>query len=309
MTQEIRRMPPQPLAIEVVDLEKAFGTVQAIRGASCAVRAGETVAMLGPNGAGKSTTIEVILGLLEPDAGSVRVLGRTPSQAVAEGRVGAMLQTGQLLSHLRVRELLAMVASLYPNPRPVDEVLELAGLADVAQRRTTKLSGGQAQRVRFALSIVGAPELLVLDEPTVALDVEGRIEFWRAVEEVARQGTTVLFATHYLEEADAHAERILLMARGQVIADGPPSAIKATVGQRTISATAPRVDPSALASLPGVRHARRQGERIELACTDADQALYALVRTVPDLRDIEVRGAELEDAFVELTRSSAEVNR
>src|SRR6202167_4461887 len=199
-------------------LEKSWrgqaGPVHAVRGIDVSVARGETVALLGPNGAGKSTTIDMILGLARPDAGSVSVLGRTPTEAVKEGRIGAMLQTGALLRNLSVRELVAMAASLYPRPMAVDEVLELVGLKDVARQRTQKLSGGETQRVRFAVALIGDPELLILDEPTVALDVEGRRAFWQAMRRLASEGRTLLFATHYLEEADANADRAVLLARG-----------------------------------------------------------------------------------------------
>jgi len=179
------------------------------------------VALLGPNGAGKSTTIDMLLGLLAPDAGTVSVFGRPPSEAVADGAVGAMLQTGALIRDLSVRELVSMMASLYPAPMDVDEVLELTGVSEISGQRTQKLSGGQSQRVRFAVALVSNPELLVLDEPTVAMDVEGRHGFWTTMREFAARGKTIVFATHYLEEADAYADRAVLMAHGAVVADGP----------------------------------------------------------------------------------------
>jgi ABC-2 type transport system ATP-binding protein len=180
-------------------LSKSYGAVRAVRSANLLIAPGETVALLGPNGAGKTTTIDMMLGLTRPDAGSVRVFGMPPAQAITAGMVGGMLQTGSLLPYLRVRELVAMVASLYPRPLPVGEVLELAGICELARRRTTKLSGGQAQRVRFAIALVANPDLLLLDEPTAALDVAGRREFWKVMRAIAARGKTVVFATHYLE--------------------------------------------------------------------------------------------------------------
>ena len=223
------------------------------------------MALLGPNGAGKSTTIDMMLGLARPDSGRVTLFERSPSEAVAEGRVGGMLQSGSLIEYLSVRELLHMVASLYPHPLDVDEVLHTTGASQFAGQRTTKLSGGQTQRVRFALALVANPDLLVLDEPTAALDVEARRDFWEAMRVVAKGGKIVVFATHYLEEADAHADRIVLMARGRVIADGTATEIKAKAGGRTVHATLPEVDVAALARLPGVTSADRHGDAVVLS--------------------------------------------
>jgi ABC-2 type transport system ATP-binding protein len=262
------------------------------------------VALLGPNGAGKSTTLDIVLGLLDPDAGSAEVFGMSPPDAVSSGAIGAMLQTGGLIRDLRVRELVAMMASLYPNPVDVDEVLELTGTTAAAEQLTQKLSGGQTQRVRFALALVANPELLVLDEPTVALDVEGRREFWTAMREIAASGKTIVFATHYLEEADAYADRAVLMAHGRVVADGPTTEIKALVGTRTISATLPEVALETLERLPGVTSAERRGEAVVLACSDSDAAIRALLAAYPAVRDIEIRGAGLEEAFVRLTEEA-----
>jgi ABC-2 type transport system ATP-binding protein len=266
------------------------------------IETGETVALLGPNGAGKSTTLDIALGLLRPDAGTVTVFGTPPEDAVARGAVGAMLQTGGIVRDLEVRELLVQMASLYPRPLDVDETIELVGIREIAARRTQKLSGGQTQRVRFALALVTNPDLLVLDEPTVAMDVEGRHGFWATMREFARRGKTIVFATHYLEEADAYADRAVLMANGLVVADGPTTEIKALVGTRTIRATLPRVALEALERLPGVTRAERRGEAVVLSCSDSDAAIRALLATYQDARDLEIAGAGLEEAFLELTR-------
>jgi ABC-2 type transport system ATP-binding protein len=293
--------------IRLSGLTKSFrtaqGTVHAVRGVDIAIGPGETVALLGPNGAGKSTTIDMLLGLTQPDAGDVSVLGRAPRAAVDAGLVGAMLQSGggQLIRDLSVRELVTMMASLYPSPLAVDEVLAIAGIADVASRRTQKLSGGQTQRVRFAAALVSDPELLVLDEPTVAMDVEGRHGFWTAMRAFAARGKTVVFATHYLEEADAYADRAVLMAHGRVVADGPTTEIKARVGTRTIRATLPDADIDRLAELRGVLSAERHGAAVSLRCSDSDAAIRALLGEQPAARDIEISSAGLEEAFMELT--------
>jgi ABC-2 type transport system ATP-binding protein len=243
----------------------------------------------------------MMLGLLPPDAGWGSLFGMSPPAAIRRGAVGAMLQTGSLLRDLSVRELVTMMASLYPTPMPVDEVIELTGIADIAGRRTQRLSGGQTQRVRFAVALVSNPDFLVLDEPTVAMDFELRHAFWTTMRTFAARGKTVLFATHYLEEADRYADRIILIARGQIVADGPATEIKATVGLRTIRATLPGIDPVELATLPGVTNADTRGESIILNCSDSDIAIRALLPRYPQARDIEISGGGLEQAFLQLT--------
>jgi ABC-2 type transport system ATP-binding protein len=296
---------PTGAGIRLQGLTKTFrapqGPIHAVRGIDLSVSAGETAALLGPNGAGKTTTIDMMLGLARPDSGTVSVFGRPPREAVDAGLVGAMLQTGQLIRDLSVRELVAMMAALYPQPMDVDEALELTGVKDIARQRTQKLSGGQTQRVRFAVAIVCNPDLLILDEPTVAMDVEGRREFWSIMREFASRGKTVLFATHYLEEADANADRAILMAHGRIVADGPTTEIKARVGRRTLRATLPAVDPAKLAELPGVASADRHGDAAILSCSDSDQTIRALLERYPQAKDIEIVGAGLEAAFLELT--------
>ncbi len=291
--------------IELRGLEKTFGSpagpVRAVRGIDVDVHEGETVALLGPNGAGKSTTVDMLLGLQRPDAGTVTVFGGAPEHAVAGGRIGAMLQEGGVLRDLTVGELVAMMAALFPKPLDVDETLRLAQLTDISERRTERLSGGERQRLRFAVALVSDPDLLVLDEPTVGMDVESRRAFWSTVRGLSARGKTFLFATHYLEEADAYADRVVLMAHGRVVADGPPTEIKAIVGSRTIRATLPGVALEELERLPGVTHAERRGDGVALACADSDAALRELLARHPEARDIEVRGAGLEEAFVQLT--------
>ena len=291
--------------VKLSGLTKSFtspqGPVHAVRGIELSIDIGETVALLGPNGAGKSTTIDMVLGLLKPDAGEIELFGRTPADAIAAGAVGGMLQVGGVISDLTVRELLDMVAGLYPRPLGVDEVIELTRIGDLAGRKTTKLSGGQTQRLRFAVALIANPDLLVLDEPTVAMDVESRRQFWTTMRQFAARGKTVVFATHYLEEADAYADRIILMSHGRVVADGPATEIKATVGLRTIRATLPQADVAALAALPGVTNVDSRGEAVILNCSDSDTALRALLAAEPGARDIEVTGAGLEEAFLQLT--------
>jgi ABC-2 type transport system ATP-binding protein len=293
-----------PLGIDARGLAKTFATpagpVRAVERVDLAISPGETVALLGPNGAGKSTTIDLLLGLTQPDRGEVSLFGMAPSAAVAGGHIAAMLQTGGLVRDLSVRELVTMVAALYPAPLPIAEVLEATGLTALAERRTHKLSGGQAQRVRFAIALASGARLIVLDEPTVGMDVEARRELWTTIRAAAARGKTVVFATHYLEEADAYADRIVVMANGRVIADGPATEIKARAQLRTIKATLPGADLTALARLPGVTTAERRGDAIVLGCSDSDRAIRALVAGFSDAHDLEVTGAGLEQAFVEL---------
>lgn len=300
----------QSSGITLTSLTKSYGVVKAVHSVDLAISPGETLALLGPNGAGKSTTIDMMLGLIRPDSGTVSLFGLSPTDAVDAGIVGGMLQTGSLPGYLNVRELVTMMASLYPHPLSVEEVLRSTGILEIADRQTTKLSGGQTQRVRMAIALVADPELLVLDEPTAALDVEGRRDFWTAIRAVAARGKTIVFATHYLEEADAYADRIVLMARGKIVADGPPIEIKARVGGRTIRATVPGVEITAVESLTGVTRAEQRGEGYVLTCTDSassDAALRDLLARYPSARDIEVRGAGLEEAFLNLTGDEEEV--
>jgi ABC-2 type transport system ATP-binding protein len=296
---------PPAAGIILSGLAKTFrapsGAVRAVRGVDLRIAPGETVALLGPNGAGKTTTIDMMLGLLPPDAGDVTLFGMAPQAAVAAGSVGAMLQTGQVINDLTVREIVGVMGSLYPDPLPVDEVLELTGMEPLARRRTQKLSGGQSQRLRFALALVANPDLLVLDEPTVAMDVEARRSFWATMRRFTARGTTVVFATHYLEEADEFADRVVLMAHGRIVADGPSTEIKARVGMRTIRATLPDVADTALAALPGAAAADRGGAAVALTSSDSDRALRSLLRAHPGARDIEITGAGLEEAFLEIT--------
>ncbi len=286
-------------------LTKSFraphSVVRAVRGIDLAIPVGQTVALLGPNGAGKSTTIDMMLGLTQPDSGTVAVLGGTPAAAVDAGLVAAMLQAGALIRDVRVRELVGMVAALYPRPMAVGEVLELVGISEIAERKTQKLSGGQTQRVRLAVALVADPELLILDEPTVAMDVEGRHGFWAAMRAFTARGRTVIFATHYLEEADDNADRIVLMAHGRLVADGAPTEIKARVGRRTIRATLADVSLEQLQELGGVASAERHGVTVSLSCADSDAAIRALLGSYPQAHDIEITGADLEQAFLELT--------
>ncbi|MRH28353.1 ATP-binding cassette domain-containing protein [Microbacterium sp. SYP-A9085] len=289
-----------PAAIAASGLTKRFGRVRAVDGADLRVEPGEVVAFLGPNGAGKSTTIDVILGLTRPDSGEISVFGTTPRSAIARGYVSAVLQTGGLLKDLTVRETVQLTASLFTDSRPVDEVLRRAGILEIADRMVGKCSGGQQQRLRFAMALLSDPGLLILDEPTTGMDVEGRRSFWQAIRADADRGRTVLFATHYLEEADAYADRIILMSHGRIVADGSTADIKGLVAGRILRATLPDADPAALAGFPGVKDVEVQGERIVVGTADSDGlARYLLTET--DARDVEISSQNLESVFLALT--------
>jgi ABC-2 type transport system ATP-binding protein len=287
-------------AVSLRGVTKKYGDVQAVAGVDLTIRAGEVVALLGPNGAGKSTTIEMLLGLVKPDRGSVQVYDGTPVEAIAKGHVGVMLQSGGIIEDAKVGELLNLVAGLHKDPLPVKEALEQAGIADLTDRKMKGLSGGQKQRVRFAMAIIPQPELIVLDEPTTGMDVESRRDFWASMHAETARGRTVLFATHYLEEADAYADRVVLMRHGKVVADGTAAQIKASVSGRTIRATVPGADLAALASLPGVRNVETRGEVVLLQCANSDDTLrYLLDNTAA--HDIEVTSADLEDAVLAIS--------
>ena len=296
---------PPDTGVALRRLVKSFpgpaGPVHAVRGIDLDVAAGQTLALLGPNGAGKSTTIEMILGLTTPDSGTVSVFGMSPAAAIGQGAIGAMLQVGAVLGEMSVRELIDMMSSLFPHPMRVDEALDLAGIADLADRRTNKLSGGQTQRVRFAVAMISDPDLVILDEPTVAMDVESRVQFWATMRAFTARGKTVIFATHYLEEADEYADRIVLMARGGIVADGTPAQLRATSGGREIKATMPGATVDALTALDGVTAATVHGDAITLVCSDSDTAIRRLLAVSDSVRDIEIVTAGLERAFMDLT--------
>jgi ABC-2 type transport system ATP-binding protein len=287
-------------AVELDGITKTFGAVRAVDGLDLRINPGEVVAFLGPNGAGKTTTIDMLLGLSQPTSGTVKVFGGDARRAVALGRVSAVMQTGGLLKDFTVRETVELTASLFRPARSVDEVLERAGIADVADRLVGKASGGQQQRLRFALALVPDPDLLILDEPTTGMDVQGRRDFWDAIRTDAAQGRTTVFATHYLEEADAYADRIVLVRRGRVVADGTAAEIKSLAAGRTVRATLRDPDVEAITTVPGVDAVDVRGDSVIVHGSDSDAvARYLLNHT--DARDLEVTSRNLEDAFMALT--------
>ncbi|WP_285773864.1 ABC transporter ATP-binding protein [Microtetraspora sp. NBRC 13810] len=282
-------------------MRKRYGGVAALDGVDLEIRPGETVAVLGPNGAGKTTLLSVALGLVDPDAGTASLLGGSPAATVGTGRVGALLQDGGLIDDVRVDELVTAVAGMYPAPVPVHEVLTAAGLTEFATRRVHGLSGGQRQRVRFGLALAGDPRLLVLDEPTVGLDVESRRALWRRVRERAALGHTVIFSTHYLAEAADNAHRIVLLARGKVIADGDVARITSMVGDGEVRFRLDGADRQALNRLPGVHAVQVDGTAVTLTTGDPDATLRALFAAYDGVRGVRTAGADLETAFVRLT--------
>ncbi len=293
----VRRSDP---AVRLAGVTKDFGPVQAVRGIDLEIRPGEIVAFLGPNGAGKTTTIDMVLGLSRPTSGEVEVLGMEPRQAIAHGLVSAVMQTGGLLKDLTVRETVQYTASLFANAHPADEVLRRAGIADLADRKVGKCSGGEQQRLRFAMALLPDPALLLLDEPTTGMDVEGRRAFWSAIRADAEKGRTVLFATHYLEEADQYADRIVLVSKGLVVADGSGAQIKGLASGRTVRATVSNPDSDSLAAIPGVDSVDIRGESVIVHAKDSDAvARYLLNET--DARDLEIAAKGIEEAFLSLT--------
>ena len=282
---------------------KGSGAVHAVRGVDLDIQPGEIVAFLGPNGAGKTTTIDMILGLSQPTRGQVGVLGLRPRDAVARGLVSAVMQTGGLLKDLTVGETVEYTAALFAHTQPVDDVLARAGIAGIWDRKVGKCSGGEQQRLRFALALLPNPALLLLDEPTTGMDVEGRRAFWSSIREDAARGRTVLFATHYLEEADQYADRIVLLSRGRLVADGSGSEIKSLASGRTVRATIEGAGApleSNLSALEGVDSVEIRGDQYFIHTKDSDAVARFLLTRTP-ARDVEITAKGLEEAFVSLT--------
>jgi ABC-2 type transport system ATP-binding protein len=283
------------------NVSKHYGSLRAVDGLSLDLRSGETVALLGPNGAGKSTSLDMLLALRKPTSGKIRMFGSDPYHAVKTGRVGAMLQSGGLMPEVTVLELVTLVTGLHPRPEPIATTLRRAGIESIADQRVDRLSGGQTQRVRFALAIAGECDLVVLDEPTTAMDVETRRRFWASMKEEVAEGKTLLFATHYLEEADQAADRILVINRGRLLADGTPAEIKARAGAKRISFRLDNVSEPFLLGLPGIVSVDIRGDVIQIQSSDSDATLYALLDDGYRPRELEVGSLGLEQAFLAIT--------
>lgn len=292
---------------EVASLQKVsknYGPVRALSGVDFRVQAGEVVALLGPNGAGKTTAVKLLLGLLQPNSGKVRVFGADPTNPENRMRTGAMLQVGKVPETLRVREHIDLFSSYYPKPMSATEVLAAAGLEKLSDRKFGDLSGGQRQRVLFALALCGDPDLLFLDEPTVGLDVEARRTLWEEIRKLVQRGKTVLLTTHYLQEADALADRIAVINKGEIIAEGTPRQIKAqTAGKKIRCIT--RIPLAVISEFAGVNEVKEDREAIEIHATEAEPVLREMLAMDKTLSSLEVSSAGLEDAFLALTRDGA----
>jgi ABC-2 type transport system ATP-binding protein len=284
---------------------KCFGATRALDGVDLALHPGEVLALLGPNGAGKSTAIGLLLGLLRPDAGQATLFGGDPRTMAARQRIGAMLQQAELPETLKVRELLELACSYYPRPRSVADCIALAGLDGLPGRRYGTLSGGQQRRVQFALALCGRPQLLFLDEPTTGLDIEARQSVWAAIRELVAEGCAVLLTTHYLEEAESLANRVAVIDRGRLIADGSLDQVRARVSQRRIRCIS-ALDPAQIAAWPGVSEAVREGAGLRIVARAAEPVVRRLLDADPALHDLEVQRAGLADAFLALTRPQQE---
>jgi ABC-2 type transport system ATP-binding protein len=283
------------------NVSKHYGSLKAVDGLSLDLRPGETVALLGPNGAGKSTSLDMLLALRKPTSGTIRMFGSDPYHAIKSGQVGAMLQSGGLMPEVTVRELVSLVASLHPRPIAVNTTMRRAGIAEFAGQRVDKLSGGQTQRVRFALAIAGDCDLIVLDEPTTAMDVETRRLFWANMKEEVAEGKTLLFATHYLEEADQVADRILVINKGRLLADGTPEEIKKRAGAKRMSFRLDTVNEPFLLGLPALVSLEIRHDLVQIQTRDSDATLYAVLDAGYRPREIEVSSLGLEQAFLAIT--------
>lgn len=301
-TAEIPSLSPVVARLERVS--KNYGPVRALNSVDFRVHAGEVVALLGPNGAGKTTVVKLLLGLLQPNSGKVRVFGGDPTNPENRMRTGAMLQVGRVPETLRVREHIDLFSSYYERPMALADVLSVAGLENLRDRKFSDLSGGQKQRVLFALAICGDPDLLFLDEPTVGLDVEARRMLWEQIRQLVRRGKTVLLTTHYLQEADALADRIAVINKGEIIAEGTPAEIKAQTGGKKIRCIT-SVSLGELQQIAGVTEVREDREAVEIHTAEAEPVLRELLARDSSLSGLEVTSAGLEEAFLALTQEAS----
>ena len=288
-------------AVSFRSVSKHYGLVKAVNDLTVEIPSGRAVAFLGPNGAGKSTSIDMMLGLRKPTSGEVQVFGKSPRQAIVDGNVGAMLQSGGLLSDVTVRELLTLMTQLHPKPANVDDLLRRANIEDIAGRKADKLSGGQTQRVRFAIAIAGDSDMILLDEPTTGMDVENRQHFWNAMKAEAARGKTIVFATHYLEEADQIADQIIVINRGRLLANGTSAEIKAMAGFQKISFRLPGITRDQLLLLPNVVSLDVVGERVQIQSSDSDKTFYAVLDAGFRPEEIEITALGLDQAFIAIT--------
>lgn len=293
---------PSP-AVQLEAVVRNFGSVRALDGLDLTINRGEILALLGPNGAGKTTAVSLVLGLSRPQSGRVTVLGGDPGDLAIRRRIGSMLQIGAVPEALTVSEHLELAAAWYGDPRPIAEVVRLAGLEGLEKRRTGRLSGGQQRRLLFGLALVGAPELLVLDEPTVALDIEARRLLWERVRSLAAAGVAVLLTTHDLTEAAELAHRVALIHRGRVVATGTPHEVAQRAGAKRVRCHS-ALEVETVATWSGVVRASRREAWLEIDASDPDGVVRQLLTTDPDARDLEVVGSGLEDALLALTNAA-----
>jgi ABC-2 type transport system ATP-binding protein len=308
--QQVIPMKPASYATTVAGLRgvtKNYGDVKALRNVDFSVRAGELVALLGPNGAGKTTAVKLLLGLAAPSSGTVNVFGGNPVNPEVRMRTGAMLQVGKVPETLRVREHISLFSSYYLKPLPLGECLAIAGIESIKDRKFGELSGGQKQRVLFALSVCGDPDILFLDEPTVGMDVESRRSLWEQIRNLVARGKSVLLTTHYLEEADLLADRVVVINQGVIIAEGTPAEIKAKTGGRRIRCVS-RLDLETVRRFPGVLEARQDREALDIHAAEAEGVVRELLNRDASLSGLEVTSAGLEDAFIELTKSATDLH-
>ena len=293
-------------ALVVTGVTKRFGTLTAVDNVSLTVPVGEIVALLGPNGAGKTTLLDMVLGFTEPASGSISVMGQAPRGAATSGAVGAVLQTRGLLDDLTASETLRMVASCHRHHLPIADVMERAGVTEFARTKVGKCSGGQVQRLRFALALLTDPQLLILDEPTAGMDASARRDFWHTMHAEAERGRTVVFATHYLQEADDYADRVILMRQGRVVADGTVAEMTATQA-RIVEALWLRtdVDPAVVAGQLNIPTWSREGKRVRFTSADSD-ALARHLLTENLACDLEISRPSMESVFFELTEPEQE---
>ena len=283
---------------------KRYGDLLALDAVNLDVRRGEVLALLGPNGAGKTTAISLLLGLLQADSGSATLFGEAPKLLSARRRIGAMLQTTGVPETLTIGELIGLFRSYYARPRTVADIVALSGVEDLLKRRYAKLSGGQQRRAQFALAICGMSEILFLDEPTTGLDIEARETMWKTIRQLVGEGCSIVLTTHYLEEAEALADRVSVLARGRIVAEGSVQQIRARVAQRRIRCIS-TLAPTAIANWPEVRSVARDGEHIEIVTDAAETVVRQLLFEDASLSELEVRRAGLAEAFVEITREAA----
>lgn len=300
---ESREAPPRETIVKVDQVSRRYADVLAVDQVSLEVSAGEVLAILGPNGAGKTTLINLMLGRLDSDTGSVTMFGQPPRSLAARRRTGTMFQVGSVPGTIRVREHIELFASYYPGPMAIADVIEACGLSGLEHRAFDALSGGQQQRLLFALSICGRPDLVFLDEPTVGMDVDARRRFWSVIRERVAEGVTVVLTTHYLEEADALADRIIMLKQGRIAAQGTPDAIKSLSAGKIIRCRT-GLSVQALEALPDVIVVRDNGHRQELHSGHAEQTLRALLDADSTVSDLTINGIGLEDAFLNLTQET-----